>query len=115
MDSRESATAMRILETMAQVSGQKITFEKHRVMPSPLQPDKTTVVIPEISFKGTPVTEVVKVLQAQTGVPIRLQRSENLPSVTLTAKNIRLDNAVFSAAAQAGLVMGYEQDGLVQK
>jgi hypothetical protein len=83
--------------------------------PTPLLPDKTTVVIPEISFKGTPVTEVVKVLQAQTGVPIRLQRSGNLPSVTLSAKNIQLDNAVLSVAAQTGLAMGYEKDGLFLK
>jgi hypothetical protein len=116
MDSRETAfTAMQTLETMAQMSGQKIVFEKERVVLTPLQPDKTTVVIPEISFKDAPVAEVVKTLQAQTGVPIRLQRTGDLPSITLSAKNIQLDNAVFSAAAQAGLVMGYEKDGLFLK
>jgi hypothetical protein len=82
---------------------------------SPLQPDKTTVVIPEISFKGTPVAEVVKTLQTLTGVPIKLQRTDNLPLITLSAKNIQLDNAVLSVAAQAGLAMGYEKDGLFLK
>jgi hypothetical protein len=116
MDSRGSAfTAMRILETMAQMSGQKVTFEKNRVVLSPLQPDKTTVVIPEISFKGTPVAEVVKTLQVLTGVPIKLYRTDNLPLITLSAKNIQLDNAVLSVAAQAGLAMGYEKDGLFLK
>ncbi len=116
MDSREfTTTAMQILKAMADMSGQKVTFEKYRVVLSPLQPDKTTVVIPEVFFKDTPVPEVTKALQNLSGVPIRLQHTGNLPSITLSAKDIQLDNAVLSVAAQAGLAMGYEKDGLVLK
>jgi RNA polymerase sigma factor (sigma-70 family) len=108
-------TAMQILRGMAEMSQQRIAFENNRVVLSPLHPDRTTVVIAEVEFRDAPVSEVVRSLQSRTGVPIRLQRTGNLPLVTLSAKGIQLDNAVLSIAGQAGLAMGYEEDGFVLK
>ena len=112
-----TVTALGILEAMAEMSGQKIAFEKDRVVLSPKQPDKTTVVIPEISFKDAPVQEIISKLQTLSGVPIRLERTNDLPLITLQAKNIQLDLAVLTVASKAGLAMGYEKDvlGLVLK
>jgi hypothetical protein len=107
-----TVTALGILEAMAEMSGQKIAFEKDRVVLSPKQPDKTTVVIPEISFKDAPVQEIISKLQTLSGVPIRLERTNDLPLITLQAKNIQLDLAVLTVANKAGLAMGYEKNGL---
>jgi len=115
MDSDIPQTAMQILGAMAKMSEQRITFVNNRVILTPMRPDKTTVLIPEISFEDSPVTDVIEKLQTMTGVNIRLMRAGKLPLITMSAKNIRLDFAVLTIANKATLVMGYEEDGFVLK
>jgi len=109
-------TATQILQGIAEMTDQQITFSKDRVILSPSHPDKTTVVVPEISFKEAPVSEAVVFLQSVTGVKIKLiPRAGTKREVTLSGKGMRLDNIVLTIASQTGLAMGFEEDGLVLK